>query len=70
MRDALRESRPLVEGEDFYTEGGTIVFTRLYHLRRGYCCGNNCRHCPYPYRAEIAADKKREENALEERAFE
>lgn len=36
-----------VEGEDFYWEGGFLVFTRLYHLKRGYCCGSGCRHCPY-----------------------
>jgi hypothetical protein len=28
-------------------EGGMIVFTALYHLRRGYCCESGCRHCPY-----------------------
>lgn len=33
---------------DFYFENGLVVFTAEYHLRRGYCCGNNCRHCPYP----------------------
>lgn len=33
---------------DFYFEAGLVVFTADYHLRRGYCCGNNCRHCPYP----------------------
>jgi hypothetical protein len=34
---------------DFYFESdGRMVFTAAYHLRRGYCCGNNCRHCPYP----------------------
>jgi len=37
----------LVENEDFYWEGGFMVFTRLYHLKRGYCCGSGCRHCPY-----------------------
>jgi Family of unknown function (DUF5522) len=37
----------LVEDEDFYWEGGFIVFTRHYHLKRGYCCGSGCRHCPY-----------------------
>ncbi|MGE0132597.1 MAG: DUF5522 domain-containing protein [Blastocatellales bacterium] len=35
------------ESEDFYREGAFIVFTRLYHLKRGYCCGSRCRHCPY-----------------------
>jgi hypothetical protein len=24
-----------------------MVFTRAYHLKRGYCCGNGCLHCPY-----------------------
>ena len=37
----------LVEGEDYYSEGGAIVFTARYHLRRGYCCESGCRHCPY-----------------------
>jgi Family of unknown function (DUF5522) len=37
----------LVEDEDFYQEGDFIVFTRRYHLKRGYCCGSGCRHCPY-----------------------
>ena len=32
---------------DTYQEGATIVFTAQFHLRRGYCCGNGCRHCPY-----------------------
>lgn len=32
---------------DFYREGAVIVFTETYHLRRGYCCESNCRHCPY-----------------------
>jgi hypothetical protein len=33
--------------EDFYMEGPYLVFTAAYHLRRGYCCNSNCRHCPY-----------------------
>lgn len=34
--------------EDYYlTEEGFIVFTEKYHLKRGYCCQSNCRHCPY-----------------------
>ena len=39
---------PLVEGEDFYVENGLYVFTAKFLLRRGYCCGSGCRHCPYP----------------------
>lgn len=37
----------LREGEDYYLEGGAMVFTAAYHLKRGYCCDNSCRHCPY-----------------------
>ncbi|KAF9912030.1 hypothetical protein BX616_010431 [Lobosporangium transversale] len=28
---------------------GYTVMTELLHRRRGYCCGNACRHCPYNY---------------------
>jgi len=33
--------------EDFYLEGGYVVFTAEYHLKRGHCCESHCRHCPY-----------------------
>ncbi|MFC0185825.1 DUF5522 domain-containing protein [Pseudarcicella hirudinis] len=34
--------------EDFYlNEQGYMVFTEKYHLKRGFCCKNGCRHCPY-----------------------
>ena len=32
---------------DFYIKNGIYVFTKEFHLRRGSCCGNGCRHCPY-----------------------
>ena len=36
--------------EDFYrTPEGFIVFTEIYHQKRGYCCKNGCRHCPYGF---------------------
>lgn len=31
------------------TSTGFTVFTELSHLKRGKCCGNMCRHCPYGY---------------------
>jgi hypothetical protein len=37
----------LKEGEDYYWEGQYMVFTEKHHLKRGYCCGSGCRHCPY-----------------------
>ena len=40
----------LVEGEDYYlNDQGYVVLTELYHLKKGYCCGNGCTHCPYSY---------------------
>ena len=42
--------KELIEGEDFYySEKGWMVMTEKFHLERGYCCGNGCRHCPYDY---------------------
>ena len=35
------------EGDYYYNEEGFLVFTEQYHLRRGYCCKNGCKHCPY-----------------------
>lgn len=38
----------LSEEPDYYlNEDGLMVFTASYHLKRGYCCGNDCKHCPY-----------------------
>ena len=40
----------LVEGLDFYyNEEGYIVLTEKYHLEKGFCCGNGCKHCPYHF---------------------
>jgi hypothetical protein len=34
--------------EDYYiNENGKVVFTKEYHLRRSFCCGSGCLHCPY-----------------------
>ena len=38
---------PLREGRDYYLENGFLVFTAYYLTKRGYCCENGCRHCPY-----------------------
>jgi hypothetical protein len=41
---------PLTEGVDFYIEKGFLVFTEVYHQKRGYCCESGCRHCPYGFK--------------------
>jgi hypothetical protein len=37
-----------VEGVDYYFENGFMVLTEYFLRKRGYCCNNGCRHCPYP----------------------
>jgi len=39
--------KDFTEGIHYYLENGAVVFTALFHLKRGVCCGNKCRHCPY-----------------------
>lgn len=39
----------LEEGDYYMSEAGYMVFTRQYHLKRGYCCKSGCKHCPYGY---------------------
>ena len=45
IKTSKRET--LVEGLDFYFDNGLMVLTARFLKRRGYCCGNDCRHCPY-----------------------
>lgn len=41
-------SKKLKEGEDYYyNKDGKMVFTELFHIKRGYCCGNGCLHCAF-----------------------
>ncbi|MBS1742325.1 MAG: hypothetical protein JST81_04760 [Bacteroidetes bacterium] len=53
----------LEEGEDFYFDAqGRFVFTEKYHLKKGFCCGNGCKHCPYNH--EAVPEPKRTELRL------
>ena len=31
----------------FYEENGKKIMTEAFHISRGFCCGNGCRHCPF-----------------------
>ena len=44
-----KQYESMIEGLHFYLEDGMFVFTELYHLQRGYCCRNGCRHCAYGF---------------------
>ncbi|WP_234736556.1 DUF5522 domain-containing protein [Tellurirhabdus bombi] len=53
MADSTQKKRtvPALDPSDYYiNEMGYLVFTASYHLKRGYCCQNGCKHCPYGFR--------------------
>ncbi|MEI7486093.1 MAG: DUF5522 domain-containing protein [Chryseobacterium sp.] len=38
---------------DFYfDENGLMVLTESFLKKRGYCCKNGCKHCPYGFEKE------------------
>ncbi len=44
----MRMDDEMAGGPDFELNAdGLMVATREFLLRRGYCCGNGCRNCPY-----------------------
>lgn len=48
--DSSKKTDKEVQDQFYYLENGLMVFTEKYHLQRGYCCGNKCRHCPYQHK--------------------
>lgn len=49
-----------IEGIHFYFDNsGLMVLTEKYHLQRGFCCGNSCRHCPFNYE-NVANENEKE----------
>jgi Family of unknown function (DUF5522) len=40
----------LLPTDFYYDKEGRRVMTESYHKRRGSCCGNRCKHCPYDYK--------------------
>lgn len=42
------KNEEFIEGIHFYFDANSLmVLTEKYHLERGFCCGNGCRHCPF-----------------------
>ena len=48
--DEFSNIKKLNEDEYYHSSNGYIIFTEKYHLNRGYCCNNNCKHCAYKKR--------------------
>lgn len=42
-----------IEGVDYTLNAdGYRVMTEFYLVKRGYCCSNGCKNCPYSPRAQ------------------
>jgi hypothetical protein len=53
QENSKETSRNGLLAEDFYFDDkGFMVFTSTYHLKRGYCCKNGCKHCPYGFKKQ------------------
>jgi len=57
MYNSKNQKIPPIGDGDYYVENGFYVFTEQYHKKRGYCCKNNCRHCPYGNTKKVEAKK-------------
>ena len=47
--DDISKKSEFEEGDFYKSEDGYLIFTEKYLLKRGYCCKNGCKHCPYGY---------------------
>lgn len=45
----MKRNPPVEDGDFYLTKEGYRCFTTQYHLKRGFCCESNCKHCPYGY---------------------
>ena len=52
------ERNQFEEGDYYINEMGYRVFTEQYLLKRGYCCKNGCKHCPYGWDKKAQKFKK------------
>ena len=43
----MDNKKKIEENIDYYFENGLIVFTELFHKKRGFCCGNGCKNCAF-----------------------
>jgi hypothetical protein len=40
----------VIEGLDYTLQNGYMVFSQWFFLKRGTCCKNGCKNCPYGFR--------------------
>ncbi|MBT1709895.1 hypothetical protein KK062_16740 [Fulvivirgaceae bacterium PWU5] len=51
--DVTEKSAPEENSPYYYMENGLMVFTEAFFLKRGFCCGRGCRHCPYGHKKGV-----------------
>ena len=52
-------TRTELDPEDYYlSPEGFVVFTEKYLQKRGYCCKNSCKHCPYGFNKKTGRIEK------------
>lgn len=44
---SLSDKQSNIQADWEITSDGLYIATRHFLLRRGYCCANRCRNCPY-----------------------
>jgi hypothetical protein len=48
LKALVERKYPDIQDSDYYfSTNSVLVFTETHHLKRGYCCKSNCRHCPW-----------------------
>ena len=47
LAEPYRSPTNILKGIDYTIEAGLYVFTKWYLARRGECCNNGCKNCPY-----------------------
>ena len=63
----MKEFVPIEEGDYYLTSEGYRCFTKQYHLKRGYCCESNCRHCPYGFNPSTALKTGNKTNTVKKK---
>jgi len=54
---AFSKKDKLEKDEYYLSPEGYIIFTEKYLLKRGYCCKNGCKHCPYGFDKKNTSNK-------------
>ena len=60
--ESFSQRKDLEPDDFYYSPEGYLIFTEKYLLKRGYCCQNGCKHCPYGFdknKGRIDKNKKK-----------